>query len=76
MERTKFTEEEFENIKRLVDSAIYALNKKEANVYISKLKFCGYSIIGNTKNIFSVLVSYVENASGRVSDKERKISFV
>jgi len=75
MEKTKFLEE-FENIKQLVDSAIYAPNKSEAKNYINKLNFYGYSIVGNTRNIFSSLVSYVDNASGRVSDKERKISFV
>lgn len=76
MERTKFTLEEFENIKQLVDSAIYATNKKEAKNYINKLKFCGYNVVGNTRNIFNTLVACVDNASGRVSDKERKISFV
>lgn len=50
--------------------------KKEANIYINKLNFYEYEIIGNTRNIFNVLVSWVKNASGRVSDKERKISFV
>ncbi len=76
MERIKFTKEEFENIKKLVNAAIYASNKKEANIYINKLNFYGYDIIGNARSIFSVLVSWVINASGRVRDKERKISFV
>lgn len=77
MEKGKFTLEEFENIKQLVDSAIYALNKKEAKSYINKLNFFfGYDVVGNTRNIFSSLVSYADNASGMVSDKKRKISFV
>jgi len=76
MEKTKFTLEEFERIKQLVDCAIYASNKIEARNYINKLNFCGHNVVGNTRNIFSVLISCVDNASGRVSDKERKISFV
>ncbi len=76
MEKTKFTLEEFENIKQLVDSAIYAPNKREAKNYINELDFCGYDVVGNTRNIFNNLVAYVDNASGMVSDKERKISFV
>lgn len=76
MEKTKFTMEEYENIKQLVNSAIYASNKKEAKSYIDKLNFCGYDVVGNTRNIFSSLVSYVDNASGMVDDKERKINFV
>lgn len=76
MEKTKFTLEEFEKIKQLVDSAIHAQNKREAKDYIDKLDFCGYGIVGNTRNILNNLVACVENASGVVSDKERKISFV
>ncbi len=76
MEKTKFTLEEFENIKKLVDAAIDAQNKKEARSYINKLNFYGYQVEGNTRYILDSLVAYVENASGRVSDKERKISFV
>ncbi len=76
MEKTKFTLEEFDNIEQLVDSAINAFNKKEAKSYINKLNFYGYGVFGNTNNILNTLIAYVENASGRVSDKERKISFV
>lgn len=76
MEKIKFTLEEFEEIKQLVDLAIYSPNKKEAKSHISKLDFCGHDVDGNTKNIFNSLVSCVETASGMVSDKERKISFV
>lgn len=76
MDKTKFSLEEFEDIKQLIDSAIYASNKKEARDYINKLNYLGYDIVGNTRNIFSTLVSYVDNAAGMVSDKERKISFV
>lgn len=76
MGKTKFTLDEHENIKRLVDSAIDASNKKEARKYIDKLDFFGYDVIGNTKYIFDSLVSYVYNVSGMVSDKDHKIGFV
>lgn len=76
MEKAKFTVEEYENIEELVDLAISAPNKKEAKNYINKLDFYGYNIVGNTLNILNTLVACVDNASGMVSDKERKIFFV
>jgi len=56
MEKTKFTLEEFQKIEQLVDSALYAPNKREAKNYINKLDFYGYKVAGNTRNILNNLV--------------------
>lgn len=71
--KEKLTAQEYEEIKQLVDSAIYASNKKEAQRYINQMNSYRYNLCGNADNILGELIGYVQNASGRVSDKERRI---
>lgn len=73
--KEKLTTEEYTAIEQLVESALYAPNKQEAQKYIKQIQSYGYDLCGNASNILSELVGYVENASGRVADKERKVYF-
>lgn len=71
--KEKLTVQEYEEIKQLVDSAIYASNKKEAQRYINQMNSYRYNLCGNADNILGELIGYVQNASDRVPDKERRI---
>lgn len=70
------TLEEFKEIEQLVDYALDAPNKKEAQKYIKELQLYRYSLDGRANNIFGELIGYVQDASGRVTDKERRIDSV
>lgn len=74
--KEKLTKEEYEEIEQLVDCALYAPNKKEAQKYINRMQSYEYSLWGNASNILGELICCVKDASGRVSDKERKSYFV
>lgn len=74
--KEKLSINEYEEIKQLVDCALDAPNKKEAQKYINQIQSYGYSLNGNAFNILSELISYVESASGRVRDKEHWIDCV
>lgn len=74
--KEKLTAEEYEEIKQLVDCALDAPNKKDAQKYINKMQSYEYNMWGNTKNILGELICCVKDASGRVADKERKSYFV
>lgn len=74
--KDKLTLEEYKEINQLVDSAICAPNKTEAQKYINELQSYSYSLDGRANNILSELIGYVQDASGRVTDKERRIDSV
>lgn len=74
--KEKLTIEEYEKIKQLVDCALDASNKKDAQKYINQMQSYEYNLCGNARNILGELICCVKNASGRVADKERKIYFV
>lgn len=74
--KDKLSVEEYKEIEQLVDFSLIAPNKKEAHKYINKLQSYGYSLCGNTNNILNELICCVQEASGRVADKERKEYFV
>lgn len=74
--KEKLSIEEYEEIKKLVDSAIYVSNKKETQKYINNIKSYGYTLCGNANNILGELISYVETVSGRVANKEHWIDCV
>lgn len=65
----KLTTEEYKEVERLVNCALDASNKKEAQKYIDKIQSYGSNLYGSAGNIFGELISYVKDASGRVSDK-------
>lgn len=68
--KDKLTLEEYEEINQLVDCALDAPNKKEAQKYINELQTYRYFLEGRASNILSELIGYVQDASGRVADKE------
>lgn len=74
--KEKLTQQEYQEIKQLVDNAIYALNKKEAQKYITQMQSYRDNLCGNADNILSELISYAECASGRVTDKQHWIGCV
>ncbi|MCM1464719.1 MAG: hypothetical protein NC094_04805 [Bacteroidales bacterium] len=74
--KDKLSAEEYKEIEQLVDFALAAPNKKEAQKFINKLQAYGYSLCGNTNNILNELICCAQEASGGVADKERKESFV
>lgn len=67
--KTKLTREEFKKIKELMDYALAASNKKEAQVYIEEIHSFGFDLEGNSHYLLSELESYIKEASGKVSDK-------
>lgn len=75
--KMKISQETFNEIKSLVEDALGAPNKKEAERYISRLDFMrrtgGYGGYANV--VFAQFVASVKSASGRVSDKERLCGF-
>lgn len=74
--KEKLSIEECQEIKQLVDNAIYAPNKKEAQKYITQMQSYRYNLCGNAYNILGELISYAESASGRVIDKQHWIECV
>lgn len=74
--KQKLTIEEYEEIEHLVDCAIDAPNKKEAQKYINQMQSFENNLCGNAHNIMGELISYVKSASGRVKDKEHWIDCV
>ena len=68
----KLTDEEFEEIKILVNKAVDASNKKSAEPFIKRLDFMQKTLYieAYKKNVLGELVSYVKTASGQVSNKE------
>lgn len=74
--KEKLTQQEYQEIKELVDNAIYAPNKKEAQKYITQMQSYRYNLCGNANNILGELISYTQSASGRVTDKQHWIECV
>lgn len=74
--KEKLTLQEYQEIKQLVDNALYAPNKKEAQKYITQIQSYRYNLCGNADNILSELISYAESASGQVKDKQHWIDCV
>ena len=71
--KEKLTLEEYEQIEQLVDYAINVSNKKEAQKYIKQMQSYEYGLCGSVSYILCELICYVKDASGRVSDKERRV---
>jgi hypothetical protein len=71
--KEKLTLEEYRKIEQLVDCALDAPNKKEAQKYINKIQSYKYGLCGSVSYILSELICYVKDASGRVLDKERRV---
>ena len=74
--KEKLIQQEYQTIKQLVDCAIDAPNKKEAQKYIIQMQSYENNLYGNASNIMGELISYVKSASGRVKDKEHWIDCV
>ena len=74
--KEKLTKEEYNEIEKLVKDAMYSPNKKEAQNYIDKIQSYEIGLYGRASIILSELVCYVKDASGRVTNKERRIESV
>ena len=70
--KAKLTQAEYDKIENLVNQALSAPNKAEAQKYIGVLEFLALDFEGSLSYKVSELCAGVKNASGRVSDKERK----
>lgn len=68
--KNKLTSEEYESVKALVENALMAPNKREAEVYINSLKYYENKLSNYSLTIFRELVYCVVDASGRASVKE------
>ena len=69
------TQSEYDEIEGLVNQALSASNKKDAQKYISILEALKRSLEGSARNVMSELCASVKNVSGRVADKEDKEYF-
>ena len=69
------TQEEYKKIEELVNYALSSPNKSEAKRYIQELRTMGLGLAGAASNIFGELCADVDNASGRVGDKDWKVGF-
>jgi len=79
MNDTPETESLLSKIKHLTKEAIAPYNTKpKAKPYVDQLRFLEHDLpeIPEIKNIFSKLVANVSNASGQVSEKERRLYIV
>lgn len=69
---TKF---EYDEIKKLVECALAARNKKEAEKYLAGLKHKLVVVSGPARNVLGELWASTSEASGQVSDKLKKEKF-
>ena len=74
----KLTPKEFDEIKNLVECAITAYTKKDAEKYVTRLRFLSntltYDIAPNIRNMFSELVCGATSAAGQVREKDHWVS--
>jgi hypothetical protein len=72
------TTEELRHIRQLVENSLSAPNKQIAKDYLSELNFISLSGLTGAnpylRNVLSELVGFVSVATGKVSDKESKVS--
>ena len=71
------TQEKYNEIEQLVNCALSANSKAQAEPYLQRLSFIGNAggYTGYLATVLSSLVSSTSNAAGRVQDKERKEYF-
>lgn len=69
------TQSEYDPIYELMFQALNAPNKSEAKRYIQEIRSKGYGLGGGAGNVLMELCASIENASGRVFDKEKKEHF-
>ena len=69
----EIAKDEFESITELVNNALAAPNKASAKTYLGQLEFKKTSLSGPTLNMYSEMVAFVINATGRVADKPQKV---
>ena len=73
--KVKISQAEFDKIEELVNCALSANNKAEAQKYISQIRYVCMDLNGYANTVLHSLISSVERASGRVTDKERLKGF-
>ena len=69
------TEEEYEEVKRLIEIITGVSSKAKAAPYLERLDFLSHHYSGYTGIVFSDLVCSAKCAAGQVADKERKLFF-
>lgn len=70
----KITQEQFDRIENLYESALSALTKKEAKVYIDQIEFVATGLEGYANILLYELINSLRAACGRVPDREIKKS--
>ena len=73
----KITQDIYNEIEQLVDCALDAKTKKDAEPYLKKLNYLHWSegYGGYTNILFGELIASVQRASGSISDKEKLCRF-
>lgn len=67
------TKEEMDRLENLAEMALSANNKKEAEKYIQNMNFAIRDVWGPSGNILNEMISAVNNATGRISNKTRNL---
>lgn len=75
--RTAITQDTYDEVSRIVECALSADTKKQAEPFTKRLEFLrpsgGYG--GYANCVFGDLIASTKHASGKVADKERLSSF-
>ena len=74
--KTKLTKSEYETIENLAHQALSSPNKAEAKRFIVQIGYIAGGLMGYASIVRAELMSALEAACGRVSDRERKVDYV
>lgn len=74
--RQKYTKEEFDRIRWLVDCAVTARTKAEAKKYYTQLDYITFEVSSYSRNCLSELKAATMSAAGAVRDKARLVDNV
>lgn len=67
------TEKEMDCLENLAEEAMSVNTQKEEKKYIQKMVVEIGDIMGPSRNILNEMIASVENATGRILDKESKV---
>ena len=71
--RNKYTREEYEKIRQLIECAIAVKNKPEAKKYTDQLDYITIDVGGYSRGVLSEVKAATITASGSVRDKNRLV---
>lgn len=69
--KEKLSVDEFNEIEYVVKCAIAAPNKKEAKVYIERLRWLTHNYYGRINTVLSKLIGSTDRATGKIAEKNR-----